>query len=146
MQCAPAAISFEQGLDQIVCMRLSPKGLYRFYARCCDTPLGNTVGPSIPFVGIMASAFGESADAHFGGPIGAISGKFAIGAPPPGSTGLNLRIFGRAMGKVLGWRLRGRTWPHPFFEGGKKEPRYPVTVLEKSERDRVRALAGPKPA
>jgi hypothetical protein len=65
-------------------------GLYQFYASCCRTPLGNTVGPAIPFVGIVARAF-EGADLAFGKPIGAILGQYAIGEPPEGSTGLNIR-------------------------------------------------------
>jgi hypothetical protein len=45
---------------------------------------------------------------------------------------------------VLGWRLRGKAWPHPFFEKGKSEPVYPVTVLSPEEREALRPLCGPR--
>ena len=92
VQVAPRSLTFIEGQNNIVGIRLTPKGLYRFYASCCKTPLGNTVGPTIPFVGIVAQALEENAekrDRAFGRPIGAIYGKYAIGVAPqrvtPGS-------------------------------------------------------------
>ena len=90
VQIAPASLSFVQGKERIVGLRLTPKGLYRWYASCCGTPLGNTLSPAIPFVGIIAQAFqGETQgpDDLVGRPIGAIYGKYAVGGPPEGSTG-----------------------------------------------------------
>ena len=69
--------------------------------------------------GVVAQAFDLTATV-FGPPTGAILGKYAIGAPPAGSTGLNLPLLLRAIGKVLGWRLRGKAWPHPFFAQGQR--------------------------
>src|SRR5262249_41181294 len=81
VQVAPASLTFDRR-ERIVGVRLGPKGLYRWYASCCRTPVGNTVGPAIPFVGIVAQAFGGGADHLFGRPVGSILGKFAIGTPP----------------------------------------------------------------
>src|SRR5215831_10649790 len=52
VQVAPAALTFVQGQDRIVGLRLTPKGLYRWHTSCCNTPVGNTLGPAVPFVGI----------------------------------------------------------------------------------------------
>ena len=145
IQFAPATLTFVQGQDRIVGLRLTPKGLFRWYARCCNTPVGNTVTPAIPFVGILSQTVGDATGA-FGPPVGAILGKHAIGTPPAGSTGLNLPLLLRAIGNVLGWRLSGKAWPHPFFEKGKSEPVYPVTVLSSEQRDALRPLCGPHPA
>ena len=145
VQVAPASLTFHRDADRIVGLRLTPKGLYRWYASCCKTPLGNTVGPAIPFVGLVAQSF-RSPDQLFGAPVGGILGKFAIGTPPAGSTGLNLRVIGRALGKVAGWKLGGKTWPHPFFEQATRTPRYPIEVLSHEEREALRPLCGPKPA
>ena len=144
VQLAPASLTFVQGQHRIAALRLKPKGLLRCYATCCNTPVGNTLTPAIPFVGVIAQAI-DRADAVFGPPSGAIMGKFAVGTPPPGSTGLNLPLLLRAIGKLLGWRLRGKAWPHPFFTLGKSEPNIPVTVLSNDERDALRPLCGPKP-
>ena len=145
VQVAPASLSFTRGADRIAALRLTPKGLYRWHASCCKTPLGNTVGPAIPFVGIVVQAFGASGDV-FGPPIGGIYGKFAVGEPPPGSTSPNLRLLGRALRKVGGWKVRGQTWPHPFFDRETRAPRYPVHVLSTDEREALRPLCGPRPA
>lgn len=149
VQVAPASLAFLQGQHRIVGLRLAPKGLFRWYASCCNTPVGNTLTPAIPFVGIVAQAFDNApqrADDVFGPPTGAILGKYAIGEPPAGSTGLNLSLILRAIGKVLGWRLRGKAWPHPFFGKGEGQAIYPFTVLSQQEREALRPLCGPQPA
>jgi hypothetical protein len=149
IQCAPASLAFDRGDARIVGLRLSPKGLYRWYASCCNTPLGNTLGPAFPFVGIVAQAFahdGQQPDAVFGAPVGRILGRFAIGTPPEGSTRLNLRLLVRALRLVLGWRLRGKTWPHPFFDRATRAPSHPLTVVSRAEREALRPLCGPRAA
>jgi len=148
VQVAPSTLTFVQGQDRIAGVRLSPKGLYRWYASCCNTPVGNTLTPTVPFVGIIAQAFegGASAvDDVAGPPIGAILGKYAVGEPPAGSTGLNLSLVLRAIGKVLSWKVLGKTWPHPFFKREAREPIYPITVLSREQRDALRPLCGPLP-
>ncbi len=149
VQVAPARLRFHRGDEHIVGVRLTPRGLHRWYAGCCDTPLGNTVGPGIPFVGIVAEVFrgdgGRGPDAYFGPASGAIMGKFAVGGAPPGPTGLQLGLLLRAIRKVLGWRPMGRTWPHPFFARETGAPSHPVKVLEPAEREALRSRCGPHP-
>jgi hypothetical protein len=146
VQIAPATLSFTRGQDRIAGLRLTPKGLYRWHTTCCNTPVGNTLSPAVPFVGIPVQVF-DAAPSHdaFGPPTGAILGKYAVGDPPAGSTGLNLSLLVRAIGKVLGWRLGGKTWPHPFFARDTRAPVYPVTVVSQERRDALRALCGPRP-
>jgi hypothetical protein len=143
VQVAPASLAFDRGADRIVGLRLTPKGLYRFYASCCKTPLGNTVSPAIPFVGIVVQAF-ERPDEVFGKPIGGAAGKYAVGTVPPGSK-MNLRLIAHAIRLVVGWRLRGKTWPHPFFDRATRAPTRPLTILSRAEREALRPLCGPHP-
>jgi len=147
VQVAPATLKFLQGHRHIAGLRLTPKGLYRWYATCCNTPVGNTVGVAIPFVGIVVSAFdvaGQKPEELFGKPVGAIMGEYAIGEPPPGSKGLSFALIVRSVAKVLGWRLAGKSWPHPFFERSTRKPIYPVTTLAPEQREALRPLCGPK--
>lgn len=151
VQVAPSTIAFDRGGEQIAGVRLSAKGLHRWYARCCKTPLGNTLTPAVPFVGVVTELFRQvpgarPCDEVFGPPRGRSFGKYAIGEPPPGSLKPNLGLLARAIAMVLGWKLRGKTWPHPFFDRASGSPRYPVTVLSPAERDALRPLCGPRPA
>ena len=146
VQLAPASLTFTHGQNRIAGLRLTPKGLLRWHTTCCNTPVGNTLGPALPFVGIVAQTFdagAQRADDAFGTPIGAILGKYAIGKAPAGSTGINLGLLFRAIAKVLGWRLGGRTWPHPFFNRQTREPIYPLTVLSNEQREALRPYCGP---
>jgi len=140
IQLAPNAVSFDRGTDKIAAIRLGPKGPYRWYATCCKTPLGNTAKPWLPFVGIVFELFREARDPQrrdevFGPSRASIHGKYAIGEPPPGSTKLNAGFLVRTIGLILGWKVRGRAWPHPFFDRGADEPKFPVTVLTRAERE-----------
>jgi hypothetical protein len=106
------------------------------------------MGSAIPFVGIVAQAFDNSMqrlDDVFGKPIGAIMGNYAVGYPPLGSTRIKLSLQVRAFLMVLGWRLRGQTWPPPYFERDTRAPIYPLTVLSGAQREALRPLCGPHP-
>ena len=47
-------LSIAKGAEHIAALKLSPKGLARWYAACCNTPLGNTTGgPGFPFFGAL---------------------------------------------------------------------------------------------
>jgi hypothetical protein len=148
VQVAPASLSFVKGQDRIAALRLSPKGLYRWHARCCNTPVGNTLTPSLPFVGVVAQAFegaSQNPDQLFGPPVGAIQGQFAVGDVPAKAKRISLSLLFRALRLVLGWRLTGKSWPHPFFERGSGAALYPVVVLTREQRDALRPLCGPQP-
>ena len=57
VQVAPASLTFTKGQNRIAGVRLTPKGLFRWHTTCCNTPVGNTLGPAIPFVGLVAQTF-----------------------------------------------------------------------------------------
>ncbi|MFO0633094.1 MAG: DUF6151 family protein [Nannocystaceae bacterium] len=43
VQVAPASVSFTSGHEHLRSMRLSPKGLLRWYSDCCRVPMGNMI-------------------------------------------------------------------------------------------------------
>jgi hypothetical protein len=146
VQVAPATFRFTTGDDRIAGLRLSPKGLYCWHTTCCNTPMGNTMGPGVPFVGLLAPTFDVPwPDAIVGAPTGALLGKFAIGEPPAGSTNTNLLILIRAIARIFGWKFSGKTWPHPLFSRETRAPIHPVTVLSKEQREALRPFCGPHP-
>ncbi|KYF78778.1 hypothetical protein BE11_26950 [Sorangium cellulosum] len=151
VQVAPSMLSFDRGSELVAALRLTPKGLYRWYASCCKTPLGNSLTPRVPFIGIVTELFQQAPGARpcdevFGAPRGRILGKFAIGEPPPGSLTPNVRLLAHTIRKMISWKLRGNAWPHPFFDRASGNPKYAVTVLSTAERDALRPLCGPRPA
>ena len=150
VQVAPNSVTFDHGEECIVAVRLTPKGMHRWYVSCCKTPLGNTLTPAVPFIGMPPEVFRGAAtatdrDQAFGKVRGAIMGKFAVGGPPKGATGFPIGIIVHAARLLLSWKLGGRAWPHPFFRKGTAAPTYPVMILEASERKALRAKCGPNP-
>lgn len=148
VQVAPGRVRIDRGADQVRGLRLSDKGMFRFYASCCNTPLGNSAGPKLPFLGIVKQAFATDAlggaDAVFGPPRFLVYGQHAIGTPPKGSTKLDPMLFVRVFAAMIGWALRGLSGPNPFFDRATRKPRYPVVTLSGSERDSLRPLCGPR--
>ena len=54
VQTIPANVTLTKGIENLTCMRLTANGLLRWYAACCDTPIGNTP-PNLntSFVGLI---------------------------------------------------------------------------------------------
>ncbi len=138
VQIAPSRLRFTAGADKLRSMRLSEKGVLRWYTDCCKTPAGNMLNsPRCPFTGIPKRMFvlqGSALDAAVGVPLGGIHGKDAIGGCPPGvheAAGLGLLI--PCMRWLLGNVIRGRHKPSPYWTTDGKptaEPR----ILSKEER------------
>jgi hypothetical protein len=150
VQVAPNSVSFDRGLERIVAMRLTGKGMFRWYASCCKTPLGNTVTPAIPFIGMAPEVFrgalgAADRDAIFGKVRAGTMGKFAVGGAPKGSTGIPFGMIAHVAPLLLGWKFSGRAWPHPFFDKATRSPRYPVTTITPEEREALRSKCGPSP-
>lgn len=65
----PSHIQLTHGGENLRCMRLSPKGMDRWYAGCCNTPIGNTlqskktpVADDVDGFGLPGSAFYAQSD------------------------------------------------------------------------------------
>lgn len=144
VQVAAASITIEQGLDRIGLKRLSPSGLFRWYATCCDSPLANTLPKaSSPIVGLSGPRL-QVADESFFGRQYRVMGKYATGNRSA------LRIpdkFGaaaicRVLWLLPGWILRGSARRSPFFDEKTGEPIVQPQVLTREERDRARPSFG----
>lgn len=151
VQVAPRSVTFDRGAERIAGVRLSPKGMYRWYASCCKTPLGNTKTPALPFIGMPPEIFRGAPDAlHrdeiFGKVRGAIFGQHATGGTPEGSTRPSLALIVHVTRLLLRWKLLGEAWPHPFFDRATGAPSYPAPILSPDEREALRAQCGPNPS
>jgi hypothetical protein len=137
VQLARARLEITAGFDQVMCMRLSPKGMHRWYAACCRSPLGNTF-PSLPFVGLARSTL-QIEEADFLGRLGPVlfaQAASAPGGPPPGKK-LSARGLLHVVGLIATWFLRGRGHPTPFFDRHNRPVKEPQ-VLTPAERQTLR--------
>lgn len=141
VQIEPKHVSFHQGHQYLACMRLSPKGLLRWYASCCNTPIGNTLpNAKASFVGLIHSCLesdGLSLDKSFGPVSVRVNTRHARGDSKPRTTGFK-RAALRILIMLVRGRLDGSYRKSPFFgpDGG---PVARPTVISKAQR---RALEG----
>ena len=133
----PSRMKLSAGLDQVRCLRLSEKGLFRWYAGCCNTPIANTMGnPGMPFLSIM-TAFIEAPDPSVLGPLRHVQTERALGTLPPEVK--PSKIIARAIISIIGARLRGEHKPNALFADDK--PIAVPRVLPSAEREALRAQA-----
>lgn len=118
-QLPPSEIEITVGLEQIRCIKLSSKGTYRWYTACCKTPVGNTMGPKFPFVGVIHNFMDAiDRDQVLGLPRARVQAQHAKGSLPEGqaASGFPVGITLRIMSRMLGWKLKGKGSPTPFFD------------------------------
>ena len=120
-QIHPSNMKIDHGIESISCIRFSNKGLYRWVTSCCRTPIGNTVGLHLPFVGLIHSfiAPDQDVDSKIGPIMGSVHTEYAIGttsdALQMGRSKISL-LF-RVMRKLFIWKVLRKGRPNPFFDG-----------------------------
>lgn len=117
-QTTPDRIRIAAGQDQLALLRLSPRGLMRWYARCCGTPLFNTTStPLFSFVGVLTRNL-EGSEAL--GPV------VAHGFVDDG-TGKSRHVHGGRvvrglLSRAAGALISGRWRQTPFFDPATRAP------------------------
>jgi hypothetical protein len=118
LQTIPANLTFTEGIEHLACLRLTTKGLLRWYTACCQTPIGNTPpAPNPSFIGLIhtcLSAEPTSLDQAFGPIRMYVNTRSARGAKKPAAAGLLSGTL-RVLGMILKARLDGRYKQTPFF-------------------------------
>ncbi len=123
------------GVDRLACLSLTERGLLRWYADCCGTPIGNTPrDPKLPYVGFVHSCLGRDArllDATFGPPelvTNVDSARGAVASSGFRTLTATLRIIARLMRA----RLSG-SWRHSPFFGSDLRPIVTPRVLNSGQ-------------
>jgi hypothetical protein len=117
-QTSPARFEIAAAADRLACIQLTPRGLVRWYAACCGTPIGNTLATrQVPFVGlVLGKADAGSRDALLG-PIRARGhARFAKGTPPDAHPSFPPSAIARVFWIATAARLRGDHRRNPFFD------------------------------
>ena len=139
-QMPPGRLKLTAGMDAVRCLRLSKRGIFRWYTDCCRTPIGNTAGPRVPVIGVIHSFMDHKADGRsrndvLGPPLCRIYERSAIGPhPPTAPLPPSFGVFVQRAATMLGWWARGLGRPTPFFDDRTKAPRSVPRVLTASER------------
>lgn len=147
-QTTPAHVRITAGTSELRCLRLSDKGLMRWYSGCCKVPVANTVAsPKVPFVGIVHTFMDHVGDGHtrdevLGPPRAFVQGRFAPGGVPPlAHPSAPLSLIVRAMRvMLLGW-VRREHRPSPFFDVTTGKPIVVPSVLP---REKAETAARPR--
>jgi hypothetical protein len=137
----PRNFRITQGHEHLACVRLSPKGMYRWYAGCCKTPIANSPSAGLPFLGTVHLFYDLPQDPRARdqalGPIRAkFYGKFGYGEMGPDiSPGIPpLGFVLKTVKFMLLAKVRGMHKPSPFY-GADGAPVVEPRVLTKAERD-----------
>lgn len=136
VQVPSSKLEFTQGAENLACLRLTDKGMLRWYATCCQTPIGNTPADwRMSFVGLIhtcLSSENQSLDASFGPVSMRVGVKSAIGADKPAACGLFSGIA-KAIAIIARGRFGGAYRASPFFHPQTGAPVAHPKVLSASE-------------
>lgn len=138
----PSEIKILEGREVLKCVRLSPKGLYRWFTGCCNTPVAST-RPGFPWVGMVHRVYSVQDSDYLEKTLGPIKsrimGRFAKGTPPSGTaSGIDFKGFVTVLPFLLKGALMGKAKRSPFFEQDGVTPIVHPRVLSLEERDAVR--------
>ncbi len=144
----PRRVAFVAGVEQLACMSLSPRGIFRWYARCCRTPIGNTPRDArIPYLGLVHSCYAQG-----GRPPGAAMGpvrmkvnRRSAHGDPGGTPLVPLMLGGARQVASIAWdRVSGRYRDNPFFDAATGAPCREPQVIEKAARDALMTRDAPR--
>ncbi|MDR7335735.1 DUF6151 family protein [Roseateles asaccharophilus] len=115
----PSDVSFTQGQDRLACMSLSDKGLLRWYASCCRSPMGSTPrDPRESHLGLVHSCLeaDEARRADVFGPVRMrVNTQAANGRPEKNAVLTFAAALAGHLGGLLWRRLSGSYRANPFF-------------------------------
>lgn len=138
----PISFQILTGEKNLACLRLSEKGLYRWYTRCCNTPIANT-GSSLPWVGLYSKNFGVTPilDSQFGPVRCRIMGKYALKTPPPGTADkMNFSSMLLVLPFILKGLLLRKNKNSPFFLKDGITPIMTPYILAAEERKKAETI------
>jgi len=141
IQTLPARLTFTAGREVLACVRLSEKGLVRWYARCCNTPVGNTlIDYRISFIGLVHTCLQtpeKSLDSSFG-PVRMWSfTKSAKGGDVKSNPLAMMGGILRLVGMVGRARITGTYKRTPLFSPDTGAPIATPKILSAAERAAV---------
>lgn len=138
----PRCVTFSEGQQALACMSLSPTGMLRWYASCCNTPIGNTSrDPRMAYVGLSHACLekpGSSITDVFG-PVRMRSMTKGASGPVQASALASVKTIAGIILSVVAARLSGSYRRTAFFNVAQGTPVAAPTVLTPEQRERLSA-------
>jgi len=138
-QFAPSHYRIATGIEHFRCVQLSEKGMLRWYADCCKTPVGNTLkSAKFPFVGMPVvfmnfAASGQTVEQVLGPVLMTAFEHQATKKIERVAVTNKIKTAARLL-RVLGVGfIKGKAKPSPFFDDSGK-PIVRPRVLSAEER------------
>lgn len=134
LQISPHMIEITSGAQHLSLLQLSPRGLYRWYAGCCGTPLCNTLkSPKLPFAGVLVRRLDD--------PSVLRPAKVRAFVPqagrPPRHYGAGRMTYGLVF-RMATALLSGKWRQTPFFDTATGKPSAQPLVITKEQRAALR--------
>lgn len=145
VQMDPSKFEISAGMDHVVCMRVTPDGPLRWYASCCNTPLGNTFPRGgLPFIGFLPICLGIKGTSD---ELVQLVGKSRGHVNQPGKTPFfdqvgNFFMMVGLFCKIMFWRVRGGPSYKPFFDAQTMRPLAKPIKISDEERTALEVKAG----
>lgn len=115
---SPRNVVFTHGVEKLACLSLSEKGLLRWYASCCSTPIGNTPRNfKVSFAGLVHNCLEQSDQtiAQSFGPVTMWVNTHGATSEVSARFGSTFRAIMRVMKVLLQSRFDGSYKATPFF-------------------------------
>lgn len=130
-------VSFTAGTEHLACLSLSEKGLLRWYAKCCNTPICNTARDwKVPYVGFLGTCLKADPGAFervFPRLDMRVNTSSARQAPPP-MRWRTVVSLGWLMPQLMLSAINGTYRQTPFFHRPAGVPIVSVAVLSQADR------------
>jgi hypothetical protein len=138
VQVAQPRLRFLQGEERLSAVRLSEKGMVRWYASCCNTPIGNTLAdPKVSFIGLIHVSLDHAQmNSDFGTKIAILNTHTALGQTKPTQRGLVV-VIARFIWIVVTMRVTGR-YKHSQLFNTSGSPRVVPTIIAPQELARFK--------
>ena len=136
-------VRFTSNTQPLACLSLSPRGLLRWYARCCSTPIANTPRNwKLPYVGLVHTCLRQPdpLEQSFPKVRMRVNTKTAKGRPPRGDRLSGMARFAGLALRLTGSRLSGGYRATPFFDA-KGVPIAEVVVAPRAAVEEARRAA-----
>ncbi|MBU0747598.1 MAG: hypothetical protein KKB08_18085 [Gammaproteobacteria bacterium] len=144
VQVPSSNLTFTQGAEKLACIRLTDKGMLRWYSTCCQTPIGNTPANwKVSFVGLIhtcLSGENQSLDTAFGQVFMRVGVENAIGPNKPVASGL-LCGMAKFLEIFVKGRLGGAYRKGPFFDPQTGAPVAKPNILSAGELTAAKSAA-----